>query len=347
MLDIIKRVVKNKVIMLAAIVSISAGFFIILIGMAFYRNRISQLGLADNMNYHKYKYHYALISEEADAPFWEAIYQGASDKGKELDIYVERIGSNLPSTYSLQDLVKMAISYNVDGIIIEPNGEEEITELINMADAEGIPVVTVLNDDPNSKRKSFVGINPYNQGQIYGKQVLELVDKGKKKITVLLNADSSDSSKNTIFSGISEMVKSKDVQVDPVNVNTQSTFSSEEDIRKLIRDNQNPAEVLVCLTAVDTRCAYQAVVDYNKVGVIDIIGYYDSDLILSAIQKGIIHSTMTIDAKQMGAYCVEALNEYMQTGQVSDYFSVDIYAIGEDNVDEYIKLRSEAEENQQ
>jgi ribose transport system substrate-binding protein len=341
MLNIIKVIIKNKVIMLAAVISISAGLFIILIGMTLYRNRLTHLGAGDNLNYNTYKYHYALISEEADAPFWEAIYEGALNQGKELEIYVERIGSNLPSAYSLQDLIKMAIASKVDGIIIEPNGDEEITELINMADEAGIPVITVLNDEPNSKRKSFVGVNSYNQGQIYGKQILEVIDEGKKNITVLLNSNSSVASKNMIYSSISEMVAGRNVRVESVNVNTQSTFSSEEDIRNIIKDSQNSTEVLVCLTAADTRCAYQAVVDYNKVGVIDIIGYYDSDLILSAVQKGIIHSTMTIDAKQMGAYCVEALNEHKQTGQVSDYFSVDIYAINNDNINDYIDLKSE------
>ncbi len=260
-----------------------------------------------------------------------------------MDIYVERIGASLPSAYSLEDLMKIAIASKVDGIIIEPNGTEEITKLINYADEEGIPVITVLNDEPNSKRKSFVGVNSYNQGQIYGRQVLEVVKEGKKNVTVLLNSDSNNPGMNVIDSGIREMVAGNGVQVNSVYVNTQTTFSSEEDIRNIIKDNQNPTEVLVCLTAIDTRCAYQAVVDYNKVGVIDIIGYYDSDLILSAIQKDIIHSTMTIDAKQMGSYCVEALNEYMQTKQVSDYFSVDIYAINNSNIEDYIKEQSENE----
>lgn len=333
--------------MMAAIISISVGLIIIMIGMTLYTNRISHLGMADNYNYYKYKYHYAIISEESDAPFWEALYQGAMDKGRELDIYVERVGSSLPSSYPLQDLMMMAIASKVDGIIIEPNGDEDITELINMADDAGIPVITVLSDEPMSKRKSFIGVNSYNQGQIYGKQVLEVINKGRRKVTVLLNSDSSDARQNVIYSSISEMVFGKDVEVETVKVNTQSTFSSEEDIRNIIKDNQDPTEVLVCLTAIDTRCAYQAVVDYNKVGMIDIIGYYDSDLILSAIQKDIIHSTMTIDAKQMGAYCIEALNEYMQTGQVSDYFSVDIYAINHENVDDYIRLRSIEEGNQE
>jgi ribose transport system substrate-binding protein len=53
---------------------------------------------------------------------------------------------------------------------------------------------------------------------------------------------------------------------------------------------------------------------------------------------------MTIDAKQMGAYCIEALNEYKETGQVSDYFSVDIYAISNDNIKDYINEQSEEKE---
>ena len=339
----IKSIIKNKVIMLAAIISISAGFLIIFIGMTLYRNRLADLGTIDNLKYNTYKHHYVLISEEADAPFWEAIYEGALDRGKEMEIYVERMGSSLPTAYPLKDLMKMAIASRVDGIIIEPNGEEEIIELISIADEAGIPVITVLNDEPNSSRKSFVGVNSYNQGQIYGKQVLEVINEGKKDVTVLLNSDNAGM--NVIYSNISEMVAGYGIQMKPVIVNTQSTFSSEEDIRNIIKDTQNPTEVLVCLTALDTRCAYQAVVDYNKVGVIDIIGYYDSDLILSAIQKDIIHSTMTIDANKMGAYCVEALNEYMQSGQVSDYFSVDIYAINLGNIKDYIKVEAEEEQN--
>lgn len=340
-----KSLKKNKVIMLAAMISISAGVLIIFIGMTLYRNRLTDLGADDNLKYNTYKYHYALISEEADEPFWKAIYEGALNKGKETDVYVERIGSSLPSAYPLQDLMKIAIASKVDGIIIEPNGEEEIVELINLADEAGIPVITVLNDEPNSKRKSFVGVNSYNQGQIYGRQVLEVVNEGKKNVTILFNSDSNSAGMSVIDSGIREMVAGNGVTVNSVNVNTQSTFSSEEDIRNIIKDTLNPPEVLVCLTAVDTRCAYQAVVDYNKVGIIDIIGYYDSDLILSAIQKDIIHSTMTIDANQMGGYCVEAMNEYKENGQVSDYFSVDIYAINHSNIKDYIKLQAEDEEN--
>lgn len=337
------KINKNRIITIAVISSIAAGILIIVLGMTYYKNRISELGITETPDYQEYDYHYAIISEEDDALFWEAIYQGAFEKGKEDNVYVEKIGSNLSISYTLHDLMKIAIASKVDGIILEPNGEPDIVEMINEADQAGIPVITVFNDAPESKRKSFIGINSYNQGQAYSKQVVRITNEGKKNITVLLNTSSNDTSQNVIYSSILEALGNRKVQVKAAPVNTHSTFGSEEDIRNIIMDKENPPDVLVCLTAVDTLCAYQAVVDYNKVGDIDIIGYYDSEIILQAIKKNIVNSTMTIDANQIGAYSVEALTEYRKTSRVSDYYSVDINVINDDNVDQYIAKKSEQE----
>lgn len=330
---------KNHLITFAIISSAAVAFLIILFGMSFYKYQISKVGNADAVNHKIYKYHYAMLSEEGDDLFWDAVYQGALVKGKEQDAYIEKVGSNLSVSYSLYDLMQIAIASKVDGIIIEPNEDKNITTLINTAESQGIPVVTVFKDAPLSNRKSFVGISSYDQGQAYGKQVAEVVRKGKKKVTILLSSD-KDTSQDIVYSSIREAVDTKDIEVETATVNTQNAFSLEEDIRNIIMDRDQPPDVLVCLTAVDTLCAYQAIVDYNKVGDIDIIGYYDSDLILTAIEKNIIHSTMVIDAKQMGSYCVEALSEYKNTSRVSDYYSVDINVITADNVKEYINSRS-------
>ncbi|MDF2541747.1 MAG: substrate-binding protein [Herbinix sp.] len=336
-----KKLKKDKIIAYAIVLSFAVGFIIIFMGMSYYKYKASELGITDKKNITKYQYHYAFISEESDAPFWDTVYQGAVEKGKEQNAYVEKMGNNLSVKYSLYDLMQIAIASDVDGIIIEPNGEANITELINQAENEGITVVTVLNDSPTSSRKSFIGINSYNQGQSYGKQVAEVAREGKRNVTILFDKDKTDASQNIIYSGIQQNVVYDDVNLKTAYINTENTFSTEEDIRNIILDTDNPAEVLVCLSAVDTRCAYQAIVDYNKVGEIDIIGYYDSDLILSAIEMNNVHSTMTIDAKQMGAYCVEALTEYRETERVSDYYPVDIFVIHSGNVAEYIKNRQE------
>lgn len=336
-----KRWKKNQVITIAIISSIVVAFIFILIGMTYYKYRISEVSMNDMTSYGTYKYHYAMISEQADDPFWEAVYQVALEKGKEQEAYVEKLGSNLSVSYSLYDLMQIAITSKVDGIILEPNGEDNMEELINMAEREGITVITVLRDAPQTNRTSFVGINSYDQGQAYGRQVLEVVKEGMSKVTVLRHADSNDTSQNIIYSSIRELVGDENVEVETATVNTQNAFSSDEDIRDIIIDTENPTDVLVCLTAADTLSAYQAIVDYNKVGEINIIGYYDSDIILSAIEKDIIHSSLSINANQMGTYCVEALTEYRETQRVSDYYSVDTSIITANNVKEYINDRSD------
>ena len=82
---------------------------------------------------------------------------------------------------------------------------------------------------------------------------------------------------------------------------------------------------------------YQAVIDYNRVGKTNIIGYYDSDTILNAVQKEIIFSTISMDTAQMGKYCVNALNDYLDEGYVSDYYTVDTYVVDQDNINEYLE----------
>ena len=155
--------------------------------------------------------------------------------------------------------MEIAIASKVDGIILEPNGEEAVTKLINKADQKGIPVITVLKDEPLSGRKSFVGINRYNQGQAYGEQILEVVKENKNHVIVLLNSDSKDTGKNILYAGIRDAVGDHNVFLEAAKINRQSAFGSEEDIRKIIMDTVNPPDVFVCLTAVDTLCAYQAV----------------------------------------------------------------------------------------
>ena len=71
-------------------------------------------------------------------------------------------------------------------------------------------------------------------------------------------------------------------------------------------------------------------------GQIDIIGYYDSDVILRAIERNVVRSTISIDTAEMGEYCVAALDEYRKNGYVSEYFSVGTNLITMENVKAYL-----------
>ena len=91
----------------------------------------------------------------------------------------------------------------------------------------------------------------------------------------------------------------------------------------------------MCLNELSTVCTYQAVVDFNMVGEVSILGYYDSEAIVNAIERGGVYATVSIDAAQMGEYSVTALTDYHEFGNISEYYLADVTLINQDNVEQF------------
>lgn len=307
--------------------------------------------LRDTMDGTVYSQYYVMIVENRKDAFWQAVYRGAYEAGQKENIYVELLGDNLSNNYEREDLMRIAMASEVDGIIVTADESEEMSLLIDEAVAAGIPVVTLYEDNTHSGRCSFVGVGSYNLGREYGKQVLKIAEeKGEDaplKVAVLVNANAKDSSQNILCSGIQETIDMEKkagskIEISLVTIDDANAFAVEEAIRDIFMEGDTP-DIFVCLNELSTTCVYQAVVDYNRVGEVSILGYYDSDTILNAIDRNVIHASVSIDTMQMGVFCVDALSEYHELGYTSQYFTADITLIDKDNVSEYIGGGSDEE----
>ncbi len=320
-------------------------------------------------NPNRYGRYYIMIAENNSASFWKSVYMGAYEEGLLQDSYVDFLNDTFGGSYSKEDMMRIAIASEVDGIIVAADESDEMTELINEAAEAEIPVVTLYGDNTQSNRCTFVGIGSYDLGREYGRQVLEIMRKKQLpraqvqvtplydedgvrlmwtekmiqrpvKVTVLMSAHTQDSGQNILCSGIQETIENEkqenvEIELSLVTIDDTNTFSVEESIRDIFMEEDLP-DIIVCLNELNTTCAYQAVVDYNKVGQVNILGYYDSDTILKAIDRNVIYATAKVDAAQMGKYCVEALTEYHSFGNTSQYFMADIELINKDNIAEYL-----------
>ena len=320
--------------------------------MAVYVLRFYQNGLGEETEQETYDRYYIMITEDSKSSIWQSIYQGACERALEENVYVDWLGDNLFEEYSVEELLQIATASAVDGIIVTANETDELTELINGAVAEGIPVVTLYGDNTRSARCSFVGIGSYNLGREYGRQALEIISSEQIdkpcKVAVLVNAYEQDLDQNILCSGIQETIEkersdSMDIELSLISVDDTNEFSVEESIRDIFMEQEEP-DIMICLSELTTTCVYQAVVDYNKVGEVNIIGYYDSDTIINAIDRNVIHSTVAIDTKQMGGFCIDALQEYHELGYTSQYFTADIKLIRKDNVAEYLEKGDQDDE---
>ncbi len=337
-----KQIRKNKFsqILIMTVLFIVITAIVGIIAFRFYMRRFKEV--LDDKNYSQY---YVMISGDRKNSFWQSVYQGAREAGLSEDIYVDLLGDNLSQSYSREDLMQIAISSGVDGIIVVADESNEMSELINEAVAEGIPVVTLFGDNTHSDRCSFVGVGSYNLGREYGRQVIQIADENKKEhpiqVTVLVNSYAQDSGQNILCSGIQETLDREkkagtEIEMTIVAVDDTNAFSAEESIRNIFMRDELP-DIIICLNELYTTCVYQAVVDYNKVGLVNILGYYDSDTIINAIDRNVIYATVSVDTMQMGAFCIEALKEYYELGNTSQYFTADITLINKDNVSLYME----------
>lgn len=318
------------------------------LAMLLFRAYVGQL--QNDSEEEEYSGYYVMIVDDRKSDLWKEIYKSAYHTGQEQDIYVELFGDNLLQNYSNLELLQIATYSGVDGIIIEADESEEMSALINQAVEAGIPVVTVNTDNTQSERCSYVGKGNYDIGREYGRLVLDIAYRENKSQDVLMLVGMSDreTSKNLVWTGLQETVRMANknkrltfnLSMEPID--DSSTFKVEESIRDLFMREDVP-DIIICLNETNTACVYQAVVDYNKVGEVNILGYYASETVLKGIDRNVIEAAVTVNTEQMGRYCVEALTEYRTMGNTSDYFAVDIAVVNKENASVYMGGEEDAE----
>lgn len=304
-------------------------------GMWFlFQRGTAEIDLREGGTQKKYERHYVMIAEDTRSSLWQEIYKSAAEEAEESNVYLELMNSDAMQEYSLEDSLRISIASRVDGIIMQPNGSLPGRELIREAAENGIPVVAALEDDSDSERVSFVGMNSYQMGTAYGEAILKNLPEDKARVLVLLSADKKDTGTSLMVFQLTSEVKKEapDTEVSLYYVNDSGNFELEEAIRDIFLNQKELPDILVCMDEMITECAYQAVVDYNQVGNVDIIGYYESDTILDSIKKGTIAATISFSTDEIGKYSVEALNEYHSLGHVSNYFNVTLRTVDVGNV---------------
>lgn len=305
----------------------------------------------EQTDYTPYKSHYAYISEDPDSDFWTEVYQAAREEAESNNIYLEDFHSSIKSNYSSADLLRIAKNSAVDGIVYSGENTEEVTELINECVDAGIGAVILQNDVETSKRQCFVGINYYELGQLYADQIGKIMETDNKinSIELIVEANMSEGVSNLISMAIEDKLTEANPEgsipeIIITRIDAEDIFGVEESIRRIFISGEELSDIMVCLNSVYTQCAYQAVVDYNRVGDVQILGYFSNDDILEAVDKQIIYSTILIDTEEMGKLSIQALHEYNEMGYTNSYLPVDMEVIGQSEAAALIrKKNSEAE----
>ena len=297
------------------LICIVIAFAVTLGGFAILRRQMEKTDLEETKE-QSYEAHYAFIVDNPEDEYWQQVYEAAKEEGKKQNIYVEQIFENVSQTYETKEYMDIAIAEKVDGILLQSSSKSVGPEM-NAAMEAGIPVVTMLHDNYSGRRCAFVGVNDSSLGDSYAELIQENISKKKKDVLLLMEKNGDLGDNNLVLQTIRQKVQGAKIRVQLLE--GEDEFATEKAVRDCILDEKQCPDVLVSLSLEGTAYAYQAVVDYSKVGTVKIIGAYENDEIRRGLGKKVIAASVAIDSETIGKTAIQALQEYKKNGIVNEY----------------------------
>lgn len=130
-------------------------------------------------------YTLGMVAKSQGNQFFEAAHSGANDAARELSVKYHikiKIDWRTPNEEDAQkqaQYVEQLVLNGADGIIISCSDAHKLTDAINHAVEQGIPVVTFSGDAPASKRMLSLGIDDFQCGEQTFEELAKLLhDQG-------------------------------------------------------------------------------------------------------------------------------------------------------------------------
>src|SRR5882672_1026402 len=127
-------------------------------------------------------YTLGMIAKSQGNPFFEAAHAGANDAARDLSakhgitIKIDWRTPNEEDAQKQAEMLEQLVLRGADGIIISCSDALKLTDAINKAVRQGIPVATFSGDAPASKRFVALGIDDFKCGEQTFIELAKLLD---------------------------------------------------------------------------------------------------------------------------------------------------------------------------
>jgi ribose transport system substrate-binding protein len=173
--------------------------------------------------YHQPEEKYVLVTANVNLPYWEEAQAGLNDVSKTAGVKVDVEG---PATFAPNEELtafQQAVATHPSGIMVSVTDPKLFNEPINNAIMQGIPVITIDSDAPESRRVLFIGTDNFRAGQESGKHMADLLG-GQGRVLIIglagqLNTEERERGVNEAlkkYPGV-KVIQSVDDKGDPRN----------------------------------------------------------------------------------------------------------------------------------
>jgi ribose transport system permease protein len=231
---------------------------------------------------------YVFLGVSVGSPYWLDARLGLEDKGVALGVKTDFRGpaGNDPNQQVKE--LESVIARKPAGILIAP-ASEALTPSINRAVENGIPVICIDTDAPNSKRYCYIGTDNYNAGFQTGNMLAKSIS-GKGKVAIL-TIPGQQNLEIRVKGCIDALAKYPAIEV--VKIGNDLGLSSEaEKVSRSILQAYPDLAGFGCVDAGGGEGAAVVVKELGKVGIVKIIAMDRNEPTLDFIEQGVIESSI-------------------------------------------------------
>ncbi len=248
---------------------------------------------------------YILVADNTKIPYWQTAMQGVIHATAEMKVKSELQGPDGHDPQGEHDAFRRAVAEKPSGILVQAADVTILSPDINSALDQGIPVVTIDSDAPDSKRLFFIGTDNYNAGMIGGKMTAKLLNnKGSVVIFTIPNQVNLKDRLQGYQAAFADHTDVKISQVVDMNGNSDIAF----DAAKKLLDGKNKPDAFVCLEALSCPAVADVVNRGNMAGKVTVVAMDTDPGTVDWIKKGVISATIAQKPWTMGYFGTKVLD---------------------------------------
>lgn len=272
--------------------------------------------------------------------FFEKVLEGIKKAENELEKYDVKIEYFQTKHHSISRQIQLlthAIDLRPDGIVIVPVSTTQLNFLIDEASDNDIPVVTISDDAPYSKRFCYVGPENLNCGRLCGELMGNFMGSDSK---ILLFSGSTEMyGLKQRVQGFKEKIKisypnSKITKI--INYNEDEHLCYKKAYEELSK-NINYDGIYVT-SAIGTVAVARALSELNLENPPKLIGFEPSQETAPYIYDGTINTLIYQDSFSQGYLSIKTLFDYLSSGIVpeKDFINTKIEIAMQENIEKFI-----------
>lgn len=256
--------------------------------------------------YHDANERYVFVATNISLPYWQEAQAGFLDAAKSLGVKGELVGPTAYAPNAELVMFRQIVEEQPSGICLSAARPEIFQADIDKAIAQGIPVICVDADVPDSKRVTYIGTDNFKAGKESLKQMAALLqDKGSITVITIPGQRNLDDR----VAGVADALKNfPAIQLTKILDDKGDARTASEQVSQLLQKKEK-IDGIICLEASGGSGAAAALQTLNMEGKLPIVAFDDDPETLDFIDHGAIAATVTQKPYVMSYYGLKFLDD--------------------------------------